>query len=351
MSAKKKTEKGIYRMPFKIGESGLFDPLFFLLIITLIVAGCTKDDNLTGLQPDSLKAIGIDEIVPADQADSVVVNPVVSVTFKAGTDPIKLAATTITLRKENSCVAGKIKISGTSAIFTPETDLMPETEYTATIKTSEGGTNSSDTHEYSWRFRTGRQHQSGSLSVVTTDPLNEAILVPVSTLLTVTFNMELTSEMKASTVIVLKKGLETVEGSVSFTGNTAIFKPAANLAPRTIYSGRVKLGTSVKSADNKSGDSYYWTFTTLDTPALLSFASDVVPVLNLCNNCHTHPWTASSNTSEFYTNLANGGYLNASEPTTGKIYIRLSGGHPGSGISTADKNTILDWIKQGSDNN
>jgi hypothetical protein len=458
MSEKRKSETGIYRMSFVSEFYGLFRPLLFIMTMILF-AGCAKDDNQTGLEPDPLRAIGIEEIIPADLADSVVVDPVVSVTFKAGTDPSKLAATVITLKKEGSSVPGKTKISGTSAIFTPEADLAPDTEYTATIKTSDGGSNSSDTHEYSWRFRTGRHHHNGYLTVLTTDPLNEATSVPVTTSLTVTFNTELTSAMKASTLIMLKKGLTSVEGTVSFSGSTATFKPAVNLTPRTIYSGRVKMGTSDPSDDDKSGDSYYWSFTTggentdvtapkvlstdpannatsvaisakaavsfsmlmnpatinsstftlkqgsaavegivsysgttatftpsaalagntvytgtittgvqdtegnnlaadyswsfttIETPVLLSFASDVVPVLNLCNNCHTHPWTTSSNASTFYTNLVNGGYVNPSSPTTGKIYTKISGGHPGSGISTADKNKILDWMTQGSINN
>lgn len=459
MSYKRELERGIFRMPFILSYYGLSRPFLFIIVFTLFAGGCSKDDNQSGLEPDPLKAIGIDEIIPADLADSVVVNPVVSVTFKAGTALSTLEATTITLKKEGSSVPGKTKISGTSAIFTPEVDLTPETEYTATIKTSEGGSNSSDTHEYSWRFKTGKHHNSGSLSVVTTDPLNEATSVPVTKSLTVIFNMDLTSEMKSSTLIMLKQGLASVEGSISFSGNTAIFKPAVRLTPRTIYSCRVKLATSDEGDDGKSADSYYWSFTTggesteatapkilsaepannatsvaisakaavsfsmlmnpttinsstfslkqgstavagtvsysgttatftpsaalagntvytgtittgaqdaegnplatdyswsfttIETPVLLSFASDVVTVLSLCNDCHTHGWTTSSNASTFYTNLINSGYVDPSSPATSKIYTKISGGHPGSGISTADKNKILDWMTQGSNDN
>jgi hypothetical protein len=95
-----------------------------------------------------------------------------------------------------------------------------------------------------------------------------------------------------------------------------------------------------------------WSFTTAAAaPAGMSFANDVMPVLGLCNQCHTHPWTVSSVPATFYTNLVNQGYVNPTSYTSSKIYVKLSSGHPGSSISTTDKNKILTWMSEGSKNN
>ncbi len=109
--------------------------------------------------------------------------------------------------------------------------------------------------------------------------------------------------------------------------------------------------TGVKDvAGNTLTTAYTWSFTTVAVVTALSFANDVIPVLAPCNDCHNHNWTISSTASTYYTNLVNGGYVNAAAYTSSKIYDMLSSGHAGS-ISTTDKNKILNWMKEGSKNN
>src|SRR5512143_3056295 len=72
--------------------------LFFTLLAGIFIAGCSEDKILQ--QPadvDILAAAGIQEILPANLSDSVALDPEVSVTFIAGTDAAKVAATTLTL--------------------------------------------------------------------------------------------------------------------------------------------------------------------------------------------------------------------------------------------------------------
>jgi hypothetical protein len=568
MREKRKVSGGIYEMRTGLRFFSLFRSFLIMTFLTILAGGCAKDENLAGFEVDQMKAAGIYEVIPLNLTDSVSVDPTVSVTFKPGTDPSVVSATLLSLKNSISPVTGKITFSGTTAIFTPDTDLNPETEYTATVKTIKPGSQSnSDSHEYSWRFKTGKNHKSNSLSVVSTDPADKAAGVPVSSSLTVTFNQEMTLAMSNSASVTLKKGQSTVEGSLTFSGKTAVFKPTVVLAPNAVYSGKVQTGIGSHEDDDKSGNCFYWTFTTaadgndvsaptilsvtplnnstsvatssgltvtfsepmnagtintstftvkqgttivpgtvsysgttatftpsvalapnavfsgtistgakdlagnaitsnfswsfttsvladLTAPtvlsvtpllnaaavavntkvtvtfseamnnstissstfilkqgsalvpgtvtysgttatftptsaltgntlytvtvttgakdaagnaiaasyswsftttvtiAMLSFSSDVVPVLALCNNCHTHPWTTSPVASTFYTNLVNAGYINPSSPTTAKIYTKLSGGHAGgTSISTADINKVLTWITQGSKNN
>ena len=91
---------------------------------------------------------------------------------------------------------------------------------------------------------------------------------------------------------------------------------------------------------------------TTPVATVLSFSKDVVPVLAMCENCHSHGWTPSSVASTYYANLVNKGYVKAAAYTSSKIYTKLSSGHPGSGsISTVNTNKIINWMKAGSLNN
>jgi hypothetical protein len=76
-----------------------------------------------------------------------------------------------------------------------------------------------------------------------------------------------------------------------------------------------------------------------------------MPILGICNDCHNHNWTASTNASTFYTNLVNSGHVNPTSPTSGRIYTKVNGGHPSSSVTAAQKTTILTWVTEGSKNN
>lgn len=266
MSDKSKTKRGICVMQQAVKFIGQLKPFILMTVLTVFLAGCTKDENTDPSNNEMLSVAGINQVIPANLADSVEVNPVVSVTFKAGTKASVLSASTLTLKKGQTIVPGKTTISGTTAFFTPESDLKPETEYTAILKTgitsdSEGAEEDQDSesHEYTWKFKTGTHHHNSTMTVVSTDPADKTTAVPVSAQLSVTFNAELIPAMKNSNLIVVKNGQTVVEGSLSYSGANAIFKPSANLIPNTFYTVKVKLGTG--SPDNIA-NSYNWSFTT-----------------------------------------------------------------------------------------
>jgi hypothetical protein len=588
MREKRKSGGGIHEMLKSAINAGLIQPFLYLMLMTVFISGCTKDETPIDNGPELMTVAGIAKVIPLNLTDSIVVDPVVSVTFNQGTDPatISASASTLTLKKGNTPVPGTTSVSGTTAIFTPVTDLSQNTVYTATITAiKKSGSDSHEIHEYTWKFKTGKHHSVHSLSIVALAPVNNATAAPATSLPTITFNHELTSSMKKTISVVLKKGTAIVEGSLSFSGSDAIFKPTANLSPNTQYNGMVRFGGENDEGENDEGENdegendegennnsgktviwsfttggdsgndataptigsvrpasnavsvatatnctvtfsepmnsatitpatftlklgtiavagtisylgttatftptaalasntsytgtvttgvkdaagnalaanYSWTFTTVSaavtdvipptvlssipisnatvvavnvapsvifseamnsttitsstftlkqgtTPvagtvtysgntakfapaavlagntvytatittgvkdaagnalaanhswsfttiasvAGLSFASDVVPVLNLCNTCHTHGWTTSTVSSTFYANLVSAGYVNAASPTSGKIYTKLNGGHPGSVVTLADVNKILTWITEGSKNN
>lgn len=183
-------------------------------------------------------------------------------------------------------------------------------------------------------------------------PASNATLIPVSGKPVVTFTEPVDASTVTTSSFILKQGTTVVAGNVATSGATATFTPSASLNANTLYT--VTLTTTIKDlAGNQMNSNYTWSFTTATIAASgKSFSADVVPVLNLCNTCHTHGWTPSTTASTFYTNLVSGGYVNTTTPTAGKIYQKLSGSHPsGSTISATQKSTVVTWITEGSKNN
>jgi hypothetical protein len=256
--------KDILKMRSQKSYSGIFCTAMYIILLAVFIHGCAKDEANVMSEIDPLKAVGIVEILPANLADSVVVNPIVTATFKSGTTPSNISASSITLKKGNTPVPGKITFTDKAVLFTADADLTPDDEYTATIKTViKGITNSDEIKEYSWRFKTGKHHRFEDISILAVAPLNSATGVATTFQPGVTFEKELTLSMKNSITFSLDQGTKHVEGSVSFSGNTATFKPLVNLTAKTVYTGNVTFGNN-EAGDHKSDHDFSWSFTTSD---------------------------------------------------------------------------------------
>ncbi|WP_158859254.1 Ig-like domain-containing protein [Lunatibacter salilacus] len=115
--------------------------------------------------------------------------------------------------------------------------------------------------------------------VESTNPVNEAIGVQLNNTIDVTFNMPLNPASVTPGVFSLRVG-STVNGSVledelsgeltyEAESNTMSFMPSSSLTPNTTYTGRVEpvvkdmMGNALQTA-------YVWTFTTGETPTVIS---------------------------------------------------------------------------------
>jgi hypothetical protein len=256
--------RDILKMRSKKSYSGIFCTAMYMILLAVFIHGCAKDEANIMPEIDPLKAVGIVEILPANLADSVVINPIVTATFKSGTTPSNISASSITLKKGNTSVPGKLTFTDKAVVFTADADLTPDNEYTATIKTvSKGITSSDEIKEYSWRFKTGKHHRFDDIPILAVAPLNNAIGVATSFQPAVTFEKELTLSMKNSITFSLDQGTKHVEGSVSFSGNTATFKPLVNLTAKMVYTANVNFGSN-EAGDHKSDHNFSWSFTTSD---------------------------------------------------------------------------------------
>lgn len=255
----------------------------YFVLMALFATGCSKDviNDQSLVNPPIVS--GIAETFPADLANAVAIDPVVSVTFNSGMKSAGLSESKITLMQGTTLVAGVSKCSGTTTTFTPSADLEPDKEYTATIKGGHMSDSDNDNKgdkknekEHSWKFKTGKHHRSNEPTVISVIPLKNAISVAITIQPAVTFS----EVMKASTIdtasFTVKQGTTSIKGSVSYSGKTAIFTPEENLIAGLVYTG-----TITKGAKNEAGialkSNYNWSFTIagsavdVTAPTVISF--------------------------------------------------------------------------------
>jgi len=97
--------------------------------------------------------------------------------------------------------------------------------------------------------------------VVSTIPANLATEVPLTQIISATFNEEMNAATINQTTFTVKEGTTVIEGAVTYSGTTATFTPSAKLKANTNYEGRI----SQKAKDLKGNalqTDYVWAFST-----------------------------------------------------------------------------------------
>jgi len=234
----------------------IFGTAFNIILLAVFMSGCTKEvmkDQPANTTQTSLNA-SIAETVPANQAETVVVDPVVAVTFKSSASPAEVANSTLTLREGTIPVSGAVATSASTITFTPSADLKPDTKYTATIKSTLKSGSSDGSSEHSWSFTTGKNRQGNVLSVVAVTPSRDATNVAVDVKPTITFNRDVEHSAAKSVKITLLQGTTPVAGTVTYSDKTATFSPTNNLAANTVYTGMVAFGNKGGSYEGDDDD-------------------------------------------------------------------------------------------------
>lgn len=101
----------------------------------------------------------------------------------------------------------------------------------------------------------------GSAVDVTYSPSNNATNVALNKVISVNFSEEMNAASFNNTTFIVREGNNEVSGDVSYSGYTAIFKPAAPLIENTVYSVNIANEVKKKSGDNIL-DNIAWEFTT-----------------------------------------------------------------------------------------
>jgi hypothetical protein len=190
--------------------------------------------------------------VPANATTGVPVGQVLGATFSMAMNPATINASTFTvIGPGGTAVAGAVTYSGVTATFTPAAALAYGALYTATITT--GAQNLAGTSlaaSYVWTFTT----ITPPPLVVSVVPANGATGVPISQVLSASFNEAMncaTLASPAATFTLSGPGLTAVAGTAGCAGSVATFTPSNSLAANTIYTATISTGAK-SLADRKS---------------------------------------------------------------------------------------------------
>ncbi len=209
----------------------------------------------TGAAPDTTPP-NPTATAPAAGVINVGVNTAISLTFS---EPVDQSTITFTLSGEGATVPCTVSYSGTTAIFTPSSNLAYNTLYTATVS---AGVNdlagNAMQNDYFWSFMTGAAPDTTPPTVTATTPADKATNVVPNAALSVTF-----SEPVDQTTITftLSDGSNTMPCTLSYAGTTAIFTPSNVLAYGTTYTAKVSAGVMDLAGLAMAAD-HSWTFTT-----------------------------------------------------------------------------------------
>ena len=201
---------------------------------------------------------------PVNNATGVALNKTVTATFNMVMDPLTINATTFTVKQGATTVAGTVTYSGSTASFNSTLPFTANTVYTATITT--GAKNLAGTplaNNYVWTFTTGTNLAP---TVISTDPISNAVNVTLSKVITATFSTPMDPLTINFTTFTLNRSGIPVAGVVTYSGSTASFTPAAPLLINTTYTATITTGAK-NVAGTPLANNYVWSFSTGTTPA------------------------------------------------------------------------------------
>ncbi|MCM2301448.1 MAG: Ig-like domain-containing protein [Flavobacteriaceae bacterium] len=241
-------------------------PLAPNTIYTARVTTSVKDISGNALQEDYVWSFSTSTIPavtatdPVNLATAVLLNKVITATFsEAMIEATIIAPLTFTLKQGSTTIAGNLAYNGLILTFTPSSNLLAGTTYTATITTAAKNlAGNSIANNYVWTFTT-----STIPTIISTDPLNLATGVALNKLITATFSEVMTeATITAASTFTLKQGTTNILGSVSYNGLVATFTPSSNLLSSTTYTATIT--TVAKNlVGNALANNYVWTFTTV----------------------------------------------------------------------------------------
>lgn len=236
--------------------------LSYAILFIALVSGCASDDfqEKVGICPI------VESTTPVLNALAVPVNNVVTITFNEEMDPASITQSSITLTG-SSLVAGIVTYSGKTATFTPSSPLAENTTYTGRVKTNVKDLmgNALQT-DYVWAFTTGLILRP---IIISTDPINNATDVVLNKVISATFNMPMNPSTLNATTFTVKQGVNTVLGTISFSGSTVSFTPTIALDANTTYTATITNGAK-NSTDTALLANYVWTFKTGINPTIIA---------------------------------------------------------------------------------
>ena len=212
---------------------------------------------------------------PANGDSNVPVNETITATFTEAMNPSSINTATFILTQGTAPVLGTVSYYGNTAIFTPQSDLSKDTDYSATIDIAVANMEGQHLqNDFTWTFTTGSidtvdPYVVGTIpsftSIFPVDPNNPFASnsnVPVNDSITAYFNEAMDPSTINTNTFTLMQGTTSVAGTVKFDGyETAVFTPAAILSPNTAYTATITTGVKCLGG-NSIAQNFAWSFTT-----------------------------------------------------------------------------------------
>lgn len=208
----------------------------------------------------------VSSTTPVDMDTNVSISSQLTATFSEAMDPATLTNTTFILQQGDTSVTGLVSYASGTATFVPDTNLLANTIYTATITTgaTDLASNALATN-FVWTFTTGAAPDTTAPTVSSTTPADTATGVPINDFITATFSEAMNPDTITNTTFTLSQNDTPVLGTVSYVGGTATFAPAADLITNTLYTATITTGVT-DLASNALAANFVWSFMSGATP-------------------------------------------------------------------------------------
>jgi len=263
-------KKGVDVVPGTVTTAGAvvsFDPTTDLSPFTVYTAKITvaaKNLDESAIAKDTTWTFTTADLIPRvlttdplKAAVNVPIEKTVSAIFSVAMNPATVTSN-FTLRRGAVIVPGVASYAGTTATFNPNNDLLSNTVYTATVRAAAKNTNGTPmAKDTTWTFTT---EIVTAPMILFTDPSDQDQSVALGQNVSATFNEAMDNSTITTSTYTVMEGLNPVLGTISFSGNNAIFNPNTPFAAGKTYT--VKITNAVKNVGgtNMKND-YVWSFT------------------------------------------------------------------------------------------
>ena len=293
------------KMAFKLSKASLSGPLVtseehvrvdvtlgeqtYTTHVTLFSAGCSKTIvyntklpkkfcNFTpGRIPDTT-APTVLSTIPANGATGVAINIKITATFREAMNPETINVATFTVMQGATPVSGNVTyaVNSNTAVFafTPAANLASNSVYTATITTgAEDLARNPLAASVIWSFTTSATADTTPPNVISTNPADMAVNVPINRTVSATFDKAMDPATINSANFTLTgpgagPGISAKMITYDSTSKIATFIPQSDFAPGTQFTATIKTGVQ-DLAGNALAANKVWTFTTGTQPGIV----------------------------------------------------------------------------------
>ena len=289
---------------------------------------------------------------PANNATGVALNHLIVTTFSQPMDQSTINTLTYTLKQGSTSVSGAVTYTGTTATFTPASNLSSNQIYTATITTgAKDMAGNALASNRTFSFTTIDALEITLPIVNSTDPLNNGKGIARNAVVALTFSEAMDPLTINASTFTLSQGTKSIPGVVAYSNTTATFTPSNVLASGTEYTATVTTGAK-DIAGNALAANTVWKFTTSATTSSLAAVNlgaagnYVILAKTAINNNPASAVTGDMGLSPAATSYVTGfaltnatGYATSIQ-VTGKIYAADMAAPTGINLTTAVENML-----------